>query len=146
MMGDVETGSERRNHPRLSLKLRLQYNCIKKGNISTLVETQSEDLGTGGLTIRSKQRVKTGQILMVKLLLPFPRRDKSAGPAQALDIPEEKHLPVAVLSRVAWCRYYQESEFRLGVQFIALTRANRQSLKKFFLDCSLDWKNSPLMN
>ena len=141
-----EPGSERRNFPRLPLKLRLQYNCIKKGNVSTLFETQSEDLGTGGLTMRSKQRVKTGQILMVTLLLPSCRKDKSAGPAESLDSLKEKSLPVAVLSRVAWCRYAPENEYQLGIQFLALTLANRQSLKKFFSEYSLDWKNSPLMN
>ncbi|MCK5218217.1 PilZ domain-containing protein [bacterium] len=143
MIGTSETGRERRSYPRLPLKLRLQYNCIKKGNITSLVETQSEDFGTGGLTMRSKQRVKIGQILMVTLLLPSRGENKSAGP---IDIGEERYLPVAVLSRVAWCRYHTEKEYRLGIQFLALTLANRKSLINFFSDYSLDWKNSPLMN
>ncbi len=141
-----ETGSERRNYPRLPLKLRLQYNSIQKGNISSLVETQSEDLGTGGLTMPSKERMKTGQVLMVTLLLPPRRKNKNPGPAGSPGTLQAKELPVAVLSRVAWCRYLLQKEYQLGVQFLALTFANRQSLKEFFTDNNLDWKNSPLIN
>ena len=65
-----EAGAERRKFPRIPLKLRMNFQCLAKDSVSPAEEHLAEDLGAGGLAMRSRVRLEKNQILAISLYVP----------------------------------------------------------------------------
>jgi c-di-GMP-binding flagellar brake protein YcgR len=125
-------GKERRRYPRQTVQLSIRFQSLKKNNISKAQSSQSQDLGAGGLAMISNQPLETDQLLLVTLFLP-PASSKESSEAEKSGVDS-----ATILSRVAWCQPTPNSDFyRLGIQFLDLTREDRKHLKKFLVDNKL---------
>ncbi len=137
-----ETGAERRRYPRMPIKLQVSYKCIEKGIISKPEAYLAEDLGAGGVAMRSPRSLDLGQMLMLSLFLP-PADDE--GKDKDLNIiTEEECVTVGILSRVAWCTSFREDGYLVGLQFLDLDRDDRRRLKDFLMNFKLDAPDSSL--
>ena len=134
------TQAERRKYPRIPLKMWVHFQCLKEGDASPAsLESLAEDLGAGGLAMRSDLHLEQGQMLMVTLYL--PPAAKRAQPDDTLIYAEGECLTAVVLSRVIWCRPLKDKEFMVGVKFLDLDGESRRSLKDFLKDYQLDQPN-----
>lgn len=138
--GGVE--SERRRYPRIPIKLEVQFKCVGKGKVYNSHVHWAEDLGAGGLALRSRRLLKVGQMLLVTLFLP------PAGGREKRRIQEpvtaKNGVAVSVLSRVAWNSSRPDGSYLLGIQFLDLDRNERKLLKGFLVEYQLDSPDSPL--
>ncbi len=136
-----KTYAEHRRFPRMKFKLWVHFKCLERGGSSLSLESLAEDLGAGGMAMRSDHQLKGGQLLMLTLFL--PPEDKRVDGEEMLIYSEKECMPVDVLARVAWCEPRAE-EFMLGLQFLDLDQANRTKLKAFLVDYNLDRPDSAL--
>ncbi len=137
-----ETGAERRRYPRMPIKLQVSYKCIEKGIISKPEAYLAEDLGAGGLAMRSPRSLDSGQMLMLNLFL--PPADTEGTDKNLSIFTEEECVMVGILSRVAWCTAFREEGYLIGVQFLDLDRDDRRRLKDFLTNFQLDAPDSSL--
>jgi hypothetical protein len=136
-----QTRAENRRSPRIHLKLWVHFKCLDKGMSPLDLESLAEDLGAGGMAIRSDRDLKPGQLLMLTLYLPpVGKRESEA----TLIYSEKESLPVPILSRVVWCTATTDREFLAGIQFLDLESKDRGTLKSFLVDYSLDQPDSQL--
>lgn len=134
--------AENRRYPRVRFKLLVKFKRLKKGEVSQPEAAQAEDLGARGIAMRSAHPMRLGQLLMVTLMIPAEnKRDKVS---EAEPLLEKECMPVDVLSRVAWCRPYDDKEYMLGVEFLDPDPHHRSRLKAFLVDFNLDQPNSAL--
>jgi c-di-GMP-binding flagellar brake protein YcgR len=136
-----QTQAENRRYPRIHLKLWVHFKCLDKGVSALDLESLAEDLGAGGMAMRSDRDLKPGQLLMLTLYLPPASKRESV---ETLIYSEKESLPVAVLSRVVWSAAAADGEFLVGVQFLDLEAKDRRTLKTFLVDYNLDQPDSKL--
>jgi c-di-GMP-binding flagellar brake protein YcgR len=129
-----ETQAERRRYPRVPLKLRLEYQCLEKGNVAPSEKKLAKDLAAGGLAMSSERPLPPNQLLMLTLYLPLP--EKRDDLEQGESVGEEESVPVNILSRVAWCAR-REGDFEVGVQFLDMDRDDRKTMKSFLIEYRL---------
>lgn len=144
MLVKMQTGvyiTERRGHPRKPLKLWTRYQCLQKYRDHSY-EGIAEDIGAGGLAMRSDLQLNMGELLMLTLFL--PPADKRVLPDTVFQYAKPEGLPAAILSRVAWCIPARETDYVLGVQFLDMDRENRRRLKSFLVEYRLDRPDSSL--
>jgi c-di-GMP-binding flagellar brake protein YcgR len=134
--------AENRRYPRIRLKLWVQYKRLKKGEESGMHESLAEDLGARGMAMRSDHPMRLGQLLMLTLFLPPEGRREDADQEPVFD--ERDCVPVDILSRVAWCKPFNDQEYMLGVEFMDPDPSHRSRLKSFLVDYNLDQPNSAL--
>lgn len=137
-----ETRAENRRHPRLQLKIWVHYQLLKPGEATRTAESLSEDLGAGGIAIRSHSPVADNQLLLLTLYL--PPEDKREGPAETLIYSEDDCLPVEILACAAWSAQKQKQDYMVGVQFLEIKREHRKRLKDFLVDYQLALPDSRL--
>jgi c-di-GMP-binding flagellar brake protein YcgR len=138
-----ETGAERRRFPRKPMKLRVTYQCLAKDKISPKESHVAEDLGSGGLAMRSREPLPKGQIVMVTLFIPREERRAGAG-AEVPDYSEEDCVGVNILARVARCVPEALGSYRVGVQFLDSDGQSRERLKKFLVNYRLYQADTPM--
>ncbi len=136
-----QTRAEHRRYPRIQMKLWVHFKCLDKGTISQDLESLAEDLGAGGMAMRSDRKLQMGQLLMLTLYLPPEGKRESS---DTLIYSEKDSVPISILSRVVWCSAAADQEYLLGVQFLDLDRQDRKSLKAFLVDYDLDKPDSKL--
>jgi c-di-GMP-binding flagellar brake protein YcgR len=135
-----ETQAERRRYKRKPIKLHVHYQCLDKGVVSEPQRDLAEDLGAGGLMMRSQRPLEKDQVLMLVLLLPpVEKRQKGVATDEYI---EEESLAVEILCRVAWATSSQDGGYLIGVQFLDLDQNNRKWLKEFLVDFKLDQPDS----
>ncbi|MEW6516464.1 MAG: PilZ domain-containing protein [candidate division FCPU426 bacterium] len=137
-----ETGAERRKFVRRPIKLKVTYRCLERDHVSTVRSDLAEDLGAGGLLLRTHQPLKADQVLMLTLFL--PPQDRRQPAMEHLTCPEEECQRVEILSRVAWSAAAPSNGFLAGVQFLDLEQNHRKWLKEFLVEFQLDQPNSQL--
>jgi c-di-GMP-binding flagellar brake protein YcgR len=137
-----ETSAERRKFVRRAIKLKVTYRCLERDRVSAMRSDLVEDVGAGGLLLRTHQPLKADQVLMLTLFLPPPERRQPT--MESLACPEEECLQVEILSRVAWSTSAPGNGFLAGVQFLDLDQSHRKWLKEFLVEFQLDQPNSPL--
>lgn len=130
-----ETGAERRRFPRKPLRLRVQFRCLDVDEVSPVEHNLANDLGAGGLAMRTERPLPEDQLLMLSLFLPVP--EQSPADREQMDLTRAESLSVDILSRVAWCASSKEGEFVAGVQFLDLDRDGRKLLKRFLAEYRL---------
>ncbi len=131
-----ETRAENRRFPRQKLKLwvhfiRLKENQEKSGKLESL----TEDLGAGGIAMRSDHKLENGEVLALTLFL--PPEDKRTDPDHDLIYSEEECLPVDIQARVRWCAPREDLEYILGVEFLQVRGEHRERLKTFLVNYNL---------
>jgi c-di-GMP-binding flagellar brake protein YcgR len=137
-----ETNAERRRYVRRPLKLKVTYRCLERDRVSAMRSDLVEDVGAGGLLLRTHQPLTADQVLMLTLFIPPPERRQLA--TENLLCPEEECQQVEILSRVAWSTSAPGNGFLAGVQFLDLEQSHRKWLKEFLVEFQLDQPNSPL--
>lgn len=130
-----KTNAERRRFERKEMSLNLQFRCLAKDNISDIKSDLAEDLGAGGLAMRSDKELNIDQLLMVTITLPVDENDRKK---------VEEQSEVSVLSRVAWTKPAKDSGYIIGIQFLDLEPTERQILKSFLVEYQLDRPDSSL--
>jgi c-di-GMP-binding flagellar brake protein YcgR len=132
----AETFAERRKFARYSLKLRVNYTAAEQ---ATQHESHSKsitkDLGLGGIALVVHEELEIGKEIQVKIDLPsiqdlFSGDDEN----ESLSAAEKT---VNLLSKVAWCRPYEEGTFLIGVQFLDLEHEDVVLLKDFLEEYKL---------
>jgi c-di-GMP-binding flagellar brake protein YcgR len=136
-----QTRAENRRYPRIQIKLWVHFKCLDKGERDVDLESLAEDLGAGGMAMRSDRDLKPGQRLKLTLYLPPVGKRESGA---TLIYSEKESLPVSILSRVVWCAATADREFMAGVQFLELESKDRTTLKTFLVDYNLDQPDSNL--
>jgi hypothetical protein len=139
-----ETSAERRRYPRLPLTLSIQFMIVNREKLSQAFETLSADMGVEGLAMTCDKKLELEQKLLLTLLVP----ENASSKLRQFDgqvCAETGCIPVAVLSRVAWCQHQSGRKYVVGVQFLEVTETGREILKTFFLDYKLDYSKSSLM-
>jgi hypothetical protein len=124
-------GSERRRFPRLPINLWIQCSAIRsRDEIGRSFTTVSQDLSPEGVAIWSEEEFKTGQMLLITLLLP-PRGAKPDFNTVGYMLHE--YRPVGIIARVAWCASTgnDEKNIKLGIQFLEITMNGHDLLKEF---------------
>lgn len=139
-----EASAERRRYPRLPMTLSIQFMLVKREKLSQAFETISADMGVEGLAMSCEKKLDIEQQLLLTLLVPENASSKLKQFSNQV-CAEKGCIPVAVLSRVAWCRHQSGKKYVVGVQFLEVTETGREILKTFFLDYKLDYSKSPLM-
>jgi c-di-GMP-binding flagellar brake protein YcgR len=137
-----ETEAERRRFPRKPVKLRVSYQCLSKDKVSPSETHLAEDLGSGGLAMRSRQSLLKGQIVMITLYI--PRESRKLNDADVPDFSAAECVGVNVLARVARCTATGLGNYLVGVQFLDSDGQSRERLKKFLVDYRLYQPDSPL--
>jgi c-di-GMP-binding flagellar brake protein YcgR len=138
-----ETGAERRRFPRKPMKLRVTYQCLAKDRVSPKASHLAEDLGSGGLAMRSHEALPKGQIVMVTLFI--PREERRAGSeTEVPDYSEAECVGVNILARVARCSPVGLGNYQVGVQFLDSDGQSRERLKKFLINYRLYQADSPM--
>lgn len=140
-----EASAERRKYPRIPLTIAVQFMMVDREKLSAALESVSDDLGVEGLAMISATKLPKDQKLLITLLVPEDANEKLMHHDASI-CTEKGCIPVAVFSRVAWCKDAEDKKFRIGVQFLEITETGRQILKDFFLDYKLDYSNSNLMH
>lgn len=139
-----ETSAERRRYPRLPLTLSIQFMLVNREKLSPAFETLSADMGVEGLAMTCEKKLELEQKVLLTLLVP----ENASSKLRQFDgqVGTEKGcIPVALLSRVAWCQNQGGKKYRVGVQFLEITETGRDILKAFFFDYKLDYSKSSLM-
>lgn len=131
-----ETRAENRRFPRKKLKLWVHFACLTDcpedfGRLESL----SEDLGAGGIAIRSDHQLSEGQLLTLTLFL--PPEDKQTGTEDDLTYAEAECVPIDVQGRVRWCTPRDQMEYLFGVEFNKVKPEHRESLTRFLLNYDL---------
>lgn len=139
-----QTSAERRRYPRLPLTLSIQFMVVNREKLSQAFETLSADMGVEGLAMTCEKKLEPEQKLLLTLLVPENASSKLRQFDGQVGV-EKGCIPVALLSRVAWCQHEGTKKFRVGVQFLEITETGRDILKTFFLDYKLDYSKSSLM-
>ncbi|MEW6516194.1 MAG: PilZ domain-containing protein [candidate division FCPU426 bacterium] len=139
-----ETSAERRRYPRIPLTLSIQFMLVNREKLSPAFETVSADLGVEGLAMTCEKKLEAEQKVLLTLLVPENASNKLRQfDDQVCD--DKGCIPVAVLSRVAWCQHRNGKKYLVGVQFLEITETGRDILKTFFVDYKLDYSKSSLM-
>lgn len=136
-----ETQAEHRRYPRLRLKLWVHYQCLERGTVSHRLESLAEDLGAGGLAMRSDRALGSGQLVLATLFL--PPAELRAGEENTPIVEEKDCVPIPVLCRVVWSAP-REDQYMNGLQFLDLQPQHRKLLKAFLVDFDLDQPESDL--
>lgn len=137
----AQAGAERRRFERIPLNLKISFRCLDKDYISDIKDDLAEDLGAGGVAIRSMYEMKQGQLLMLSLHLPSEDMEEENAKN---DDDHESEKVVNIFSTVAWCKLMKTGEFMIGVQFLDLDPDERMDLKEFLVEYKLDQPDSSL--
>ncbi len=130
-----EAEAERRRFPRKPVKLKVSYQCLSKDRVAPAESHLAEDVGSGGLAMRSRQNLTKNQMIMVTLQLPSP-----GSKVPDTELPDFSAVPcsgVSVLARVAWCKPEGPGNYLVGVQFLDTDGQSRERLKKFLVEYRL---------
>ena len=138
-----ETGAERRRYARRPMKLRVTYQCLAKDRISPKESHLAEDLGSGGLAMRSHEALPKGQIVMVTLFIPREELRAQRGD-EVPDYSEADCVGVNILARVARCIPLGLGDYQVGIQFLDSDGQSRERLKKFLMNYRLYQSDSPM--
>jgi hypothetical protein len=118
----MDENAERRRFPRLAINVGVHCNSFDEGRIVHQLSNYSENLGVGGLSVRSEKKLPQDLSLLVSFFLPIQRRSVILQPSVT--------LPVIARSRVAWCRPVA-GDFLLGLEFLDINRYSRNIFKAF---------------
>ncbi len=129
------SGRDRRQYPRAPMKIQVNYKSVKKGQVSSLRKSLSQDLSAGGLGMESISKLQQGQMLAVNLFI--PRGKKYVKVKEIQDFSQDECRITPVLCRVVYCASQRKNKYKLGIQFLDLDKENRKVLRDFLLQCQL---------
>ncbi|MBN1595766.1 PilZ domain-containing protein [candidate division FCPU426 bacterium] len=127
--GKGDTFAERRRHPRLPLKMLVHYLPLEKTSAEMRQESQTLNIGIGGIAMRSDRELAVNEYIVVDLFIP-PENKRDTMNFMAV-CPEAECHSITVQSRVAWCSPFVEKKYIIGVEFIDMAAADLHYLQAF---------------
>ncbi|MCK5241422.1 PilZ domain-containing protein [bacterium] len=125
----ADTFVERRRHPRIPLKIIVNYRKVAESGNSNYKKSQSLNLGIGGIVIRSDQEMPVGELIVVELFL--PPEDKRQNLAFLATCPEMECRKVSIQSKIAWSSFFEDEKYIFGVEFLNMSNEDSEYLKSF---------------
>jgi c-di-GMP-binding flagellar brake protein YcgR len=131
----ADTFVERRNHPRLPLKIIVNYQKVSESKKGSISKSQSLNLGVGGIAIRSDQEMPVNELIVIYLFL--PPEDKRQSLTFLTTCPEIECRKISIQSKVAWCSPFADEKYVFGVEFMNISSEDSEYLKKFMEEYKL---------
>lgn len=114
-----EVFAEKRRQKGLALKLDVHYIAKEhQGACSLFTHMIARHLGISGMVVMVPEKMTTGQILEVQVMLPGESR-------------------ITMLSRVLWSQIYDERRFMAGLQFLEVNHQDSSKFQAFLYDYEL---------
>ncbi|MCD4813901.1 PilZ domain-containing protein [bacterium] len=127
-----DTFVERRQHPRLPMKLQVCYQTLEKQDSEKVKKSVSMDMSATGMSLRSAQEMFTHETVTVQLFV--PAMEQRSRMSILKSCPEEHCRKVTILSRVVWCTVAENKCFILGLEFLDVSLDDQEYINQFLQD------------